>query len=154
MVSMGSNNAADVLLVEDNQADVRLIQEAFRKSSIIGSLNVVSDGVQAVDYLNQRNGFDDVKRPDLIILDLNLPKKNGREVLTEIKTDASLRCIPVVILTVSRAPQDILASYDSHANCYVTKPADFDDFSEVVRAIENYWFEIVKLPPKNSFQEI
>ena len=135
-----------ILLVEDNPGDVRLTREALKEGKIINELAVVSDGVEAMDYLRRRGKFADASRPDLILLDLNLPRKNGREVLAEIKSDQSMRRIPVVILTVSRAEEDILKSYDLHANCYISKPIDFDQFMKVVRTIENFWFGIVLLP--------
>ena len=137
---------ARILLVEDNPGDVRLTREALKEGKIINELAVVSDGVEAMDYLRRRGKFADASRPDLILLDLNLPRKNGREVLAEIKSDQSMRRIPVVILTVSRAEEDILKSYDLHANCYISKPIDFDQFMKVVRTIENFWFGIVLLP--------
>ena len=135
-----------ILLVEDNPGDVRLTREALKEGKIINELAVVSDGVEGMDYLRRRGKFADASRPDLILLDLNLPRKNGREVLAEIKSDQSMRRIPVVILTVSRAEEDILKSYDLHANCYISKPIDFDQFMKVVRTIENFWFGIVLLP--------
>ncbi len=141
---------ARILLVEDNPGDVRLTEEALKEGKIMNKLSVVNDGVEAMDYLRRRGRYADAARPDLILLDLNLPKKNGREVLAEIKSDESLRRIPVVILTVSRAEEDILKSYDLHANCYISKPIDFDQFIKVVRTIENFWFSIVLLPPDNS----
>ncbi len=141
---------ARILLVEDNPGDVRLTEEALKEGKIMNKLSVVNDGVEAMDYLRRRGRYADSDRPDLILLDLNLPKKNGREVLAEIKSDESLRRIPVVILTVSRAEEDILKSYDLHANCYISKPIDFDQFIKVVRTIENFWFSIVLLPSDRS----
>ena len=141
---------ARILLVEDNPGDVRLTREALKEGKIINELAVVSDGVEAMDYLRRRGKFADASRPDLILLDLNLPRKNGREVLAEIKSDQSMRRIPVVILTVSRAEEDILKSYDLHANCYISKPIDFDQFMKVVRTIENFWFGIVLLPSNGN----
>ncbi len=134
----------EILLVEDNPADVRLIREALKESVIQSTLQVAPDGVEALALL--RGEGSPAVRPDLILLDLNLPKKDGREVLTEIKQDSSLRLIPVVILSSSPAEQDILRAYDLHANCYVTKPVDLDQFITVVQSIENFWFTIVKLP--------
>ncbi|WP_347252241.1 response regulator [Legionella sp.] len=135
-----------ILLVEDSLADIRLTQEALKECKLKLNLSITTDGEQAMDFLFRRNGFTDAKRPDLIILDLNLPKKDGREVLKEIKSDDSLKKIPVVILTVSTEERDILQAYDTHVNCYITKPLDLDKFGEVVQSIENFWFTIVSLP--------
>ncbi|MBN2103910.1 response regulator [bacterium] len=136
----------DILLIEDNPGDVRLTQEAFKGGKVRNNLYVVSDGIEALDFLHRRNQFADVPLPDLILLDLNLPKKDGREVLEEIKAEINLRRIPVVILTTSKADEDILRTYDLHANCYIPKPVDLDEFMTVVRSIENFWLTIVKLP--------
>jgi CheY-like chemotaxis protein len=136
----------EVLLVEDNPGDVRLTQEALKEGRIINHLNVVRDGVEATDYLWRRGKFLDAPRPDLILLDLNLPRKNGSEVLQEIKSDPNLRRIPVMILTTSKAEQDLQQAYDLHANCYIAKPVDLDQFLNVVRSIEHFWFKIVTLP--------
>ena len=136
----------EILLVEDSPADVRLTKEALRESKIINRLNVATDGVDALDYLRKQGRYADVKRPDLILLDLNLPRKNGRQVLAEIKEDPELRRIPVVVITSSRAEEDVVRSYDLHANCYVNKPIDLEQFVEVVRSIENFWLGIVTLP--------
>ena len=136
-----------VLLVEDNPADVRLTQEAFRDGKIHNTLAVVKDGVEAMDFLHRRGKYADAVRPDLILLDLNLPRKDGREVLAEIKADPSLMRIPVVVLTTSRAELDIVKTYDLHANCYVVKPVDFDQFMHVIHSIENFWLSAVTLPP-------
>lgn len=138
----------EVLLVEDNPGDVRLTREALHEGKVRNHLTVVPDGVEAVAYLRKEGKYANAVRPDLILLDLNLPKKDGREVLEDIKADRSLRHIPVVILTSSQAEQDILRAYDLHANCYVTKPVDFVQFIKVVRSIEDFWFTIVKLPPE------
>jgi two-component system response regulator len=137
---------AQVLLVEDNPGDVRLTREAFKDSQIVNELFVVGDGVQALEYLRGENGYAHAPKPDLILLDLNLPKKDGREVLAEIKNDVRLSYIPVVVLTTSSAEQDVLRSYELAANCYVTKPIEFDQFVEVVRSIHNFWFSTVTLP--------
>jgi len=137
---------AEILLVEDNSADVRLTREALREGKLHNKLHVATDGVDAMAFLRREGPYADAVRPDLILLDLNLPKKDGREVLEDIKADASLRSIPVVILTSSKAEQDILRAYDLHANCYVTKPVDLDQFIHVVKSIEQFWFAIVKLP--------
>lgn len=138
----------NVLLVEDSLADIRLTQEALKECKLKVDLSIVMDGVDAICYLKQEGDYHTVSLPDLILLDLNLPKKDGREVLKEIKTDPHLRHIPVVILTVSNAEKDILQAYDSYVNCYITKPLDLNKFSEVVKAIEAFWFTIVALPKK------
>lgn len=141
---------ARILLVEDNPGDVRLTMEALKEDKILNELSVVKDGVEAMDFLRRKGPYADAPRPDLVLLDLNIPKKNGREVLAEIKSDESLRRIPVVILTVSKAEEDILKSYDLHANCYISKPIDFDQFIKVVKTIGSFWFTIVKLPSENN----
>jgi two-component system, chemotaxis family, response regulator Rcp1 len=135
-----------ILLVEDNEADARLTREALREAKMHTDLHVARDGVEALAFLRQQDQHGDAPRPDLILLDLNLPKKDGREVLSEIKADDSLRRIPVIVLTTSHAEADIVQAYDLHANGYVTKPVDFDSFTQVVRAIDEFWFTIVKLP--------
>ncbi|MFA7269248.1 MAG: response regulator [Sterolibacterium sp.] len=137
---------AEFLLVEDNPGDVRLTQEALSESKLRNHLSVVGDGVEALAFLRRQGGYADAPRPDIILLDLNLPKKSGREVLAEIKADPLLKRIPVVIITSSEAEQDILASYDLHVNCYISKPVDLDQFIKVVRSIETFWITIVKLP--------
>lgn len=136
----------EILLVEDNPGDVRLTQEAFKDGKVRNTMHVVKDGIEALAFLRRGGEYADVPRPDLILLDLNLPKKDGREVLAEIKANGDLRSIPVVILTTSSAEQDILRAYDQHANCYITKPVDLDSFIDVVRYIEDFWLAIVKLP--------
>ena len=136
----------DILLVEDNLGDVRLTQEALKDAKVLNNLWVVSDGVEAMAFLNREAEYVAAPRPDVILLDLNLPKKDGREVLAEIKRDTSLRRIPVVILTTSSADQDILKAYDLHANCYITKPVDLEQFIKVVRSIEDFWLTIVTFP--------
>ncbi len=141
-----SGKSLEILLVEDNPGDVRLTQEAFKENKLTNSLSVVEDGVEAMAFLNRTDGYADAPRPDLILLDLNLPKKDGREVLAEIKEDPDLRCIPVVILTTSKAEEDIIRTYDLHANCYITKPVDLEQFIIVVKSIEEFWLTIVKLP--------
>jgi chemotaxis family two-component system response regulator Rcp1 len=138
----------EILLVEDNPADIRLAQEAFKDAKVHNILYTVGDGVEAMAFLRRQGKYADVGRPDLILLDLNLPKKDGREVLAEIKTDEHLKLIPVVILTVSKDEEDILKTYNLHANCYITKPIDFEQFMKVVKSIEEFWLTIVKLPPK------
>ena len=136
----------EILLVEDNPADARLAQEALKDSKIRNTLNVVSDGLAAMDFIYRRGKYADAPRPDVIFLDLNLPGKDGREILEEIKSDSSLKAIPVVILTSSAAEEDIVRTYASHANCYVTKPVDFEQFNKVVQSLSDFWFTIVRLP--------
>jgi chemotaxis family two-component system response regulator Rcp1 len=136
----------DILLVEDNPGDVRLTVEALKEGKVRNRLSVVEDGVEALAFLRQEGKYADAPRPDVILLDLNLPRKDGRAVLAEIKADESLRRIPVVVLTTSSSEQDILRSYDLHANCYITKPVDLEQFIEVVKGIEEFWLTIVKLP--------
>ena len=138
----------DILLVEDNPADARLTIEALKDGKVHNNITVLEDGVEAMAYLKNEGKYAGAVRPDVIILDLNLPKKDGREVLAEVKGDPSLKTIPVVIMTVSKAEEDILKSYSLHANCYVTKPVDFTQFMKVVKTIEDFWLTIVKLPPK------
>jgi chemotaxis family two-component system response regulator Rcp1 len=136
----------EILLVEDNPGDVRLTREALKDGKVSNNLHVVEDGEEAMLFLRQRGKFLGAARPDLILLDLNLPKKDGREVLREIKTDENLKRIPVVILTTSSAEEDVLKTYNDYANCYVTKPMVFDQFINAVKSIENFWLSIVKLP--------
>jgi CheY-like chemotaxis protein len=136
----------EILLVEDNPGDVRLTIEALRESKVRNSLSVAKDGVEALAFLRREGTFASAVRPDLILLDLNLPRKDGRQVLSEIKSDPALRTIPVVILTTSRAEQDVLRSYELQANCYITKPVDLEQFMTVVKSIEDFWLAIVTLP--------
>ncbi|MDL1975098.1 MAG: response regulator [Deltaproteobacteria bacterium] len=136
----------ELLLVEDNPGDVRLTEEALREGRVYNKIHVVDDGVEALAFLRREGRYADARRPDIILLDLNLPKKDGREVLEEIKSDKALKRIPVVVLTTSEAEQDILRVYNLHANCYVTKPLDLDQFMSVVKSIENFWLTVVKLP--------
>ena len=138
----------DILLVEDNPGDVRLAQEALKESKVRNNMIVVEDGVEAMEFLHRRGKYVNAQRPDLILLYLNLPRKNGREVLAEIKSDDNLKRIPVVVLTVSRDEQDILKAYDLHANCFITKPIDFEQFVKITKTIEEFWLTIVRLPPK------
>jgi chemotaxis family two-component system response regulator Rcp1 len=138
----------EILMVEDNPADVRLAQEAFRDGKIQNVMHVVKDGVEAIAFLRRQGQYAQAPKPDLIFLDLNLPRKDGREVLAEIKADDEFRRIPVVILTTSRAELDIVKSYNLHANCYVVKPVDLDKFIEVIRSIEQFWLTAVTLPPR------
>lgn len=148
MNEMQAVHPVEILMVEDNPGDVRLAREVLKDSKVWNALHVVEDGVAALDFLYRRGGYGGAPRPDLILLDLNLPKKNGREVLEEIKQDAHLKTIPVVILTTSQAEEDVLRAYSLHANCYITKPLDFAQFIKVVRTIEDFWLTIVTLPPK------
>jgi CheY-like chemotaxis protein len=146
MSNAASGRPVEILLVEDNPGDVDLTRETLLDSKLLNHMSVVNNGVEAMAYLRREGKHAAATRPDLILLDLNLPKKDGREVLAEIKVDERLRRIPVVVLTTSSAEKDILQTYDLHANCYITKPVNLDQFSAVVRAIEEFWFTIVKLP--------
>jgi len=137
----------EILLVEDNPGDVRLTREALKEGKVLNNLSVTPDGIEALAFLRREGKYANESRPDIILLDLNLPKKNGSEVLAEIKSDPSLRRIPVVILTTSKAEEDVVKTYDLHANCYITKPVDLDQFITVVQSVEEFWFTIVKLPP-------
>lgn len=139
-----------ILLVEDNPGDQRLTREALNEGKIRNTLHIVEDGVEALAFLRREGKYADAPRPDLILLDLNLPKKDGREVLAELKADPVLRRIPVVILTTSQAERDIVATYDLQANCYVTKPVDLEQFIHVVQSIEEFWFSVVTLPEANA----
>ncbi|MBF0108611.1 MAG: response regulator [Magnetococcales bacterium] len=139
----------EILLVEDSPGDVELTREALADSKMLNCLNVVEDGEEAMAYLRQQGRYAHAKRPDVVLLDLNLPRKDGREVLEEIKADPELKAIPVVILTTSQADEDILRTYRLHANCYITKPVDINQFFAVVKSVENFWFSVVKLPPQN-----
>ncbi len=143
-------DVVEILLVEDNPGDVDLAKDALESSKVRNTLNIVNDGQEAIDYLYKKGKFTKASRPDLILLDLNLPKLDGREVLKIIKSDDNLKAIPVVVLTTSQAESDILKSYNLHANCYITKPIDFEQFMVVVQSIENFWMSIVKLPPKGK----
>ena len=142
----------EILLVEDNPGDVRLTKEALKEAKLINNLHVVGDGVEGLAYLKKQGKFSDEPTPDLILLDLNLPKKDGRELLAEIKEDQHFKHIPVIILTTSNAEADITESYKSRANCYITKPVDMNQFIKIVDYIEFFWSSIVKLPPKNFFE--
>ncbi|HEU4455698.1 MAG TPA: response regulator [Longimicrobium sp.] len=148
MSSGAATRPIEVLLVEDNPGDVRLTREALREGKVRNNLNVAADGIEALAYLRREGGYAGSVRPDLILLDLNLPRMDGREVLEVIKADPALRSIPVVVLTSSQAERDIVRAYDLRANCYVSKPVDFDQFIIVVKSIEDFWFTIVKLPPE------
>jgi len=136
----------EMLLVEDNPGDARLAMEALKDAKVHNKLYWVQDGVEAMDFLRRKGNYSDAPRPDVILLDLNLPKKDGREVLADVKTDEDLRRIPVVILTISDAEEDVIKTYNLHANCYIRKPIDLDQFVGVVKAIEDFWLTIVKLP--------
>jgi chemotaxis family two-component system response regulator Rcp1 len=136
----------DILLVEDNPGDARLAKEALKDAKVRNNLHWVEDGVEAIAFLRREGKYTDAPRPDVILLDLNLPKKDGREVLAEVKEDGDLKRIPVVILTVSDAEEDIIKTYNLHANCYIRKPLDLDRFIEVVKSIEEFWLTIVRLP--------
>ena len=139
-----------MLLVEDNPGDVRLTKETLKDAKLMVDLHVVGDGVEAIAFLRQEGKYASVPWPDLVLLDLNLPKKDGREVLAEIKQDPDLRRIPVVVLTISSAEEDILKSYNLHANAYVNKPLDLEQFAKITKAIEDFWFTVVKLPPNGK----
>jgi two-component system, chemotaxis family, response regulator Rcp1 len=140
----------DILIVEDNPGDARLIREALNDNKFYSTLYIVSDGVEALAFLRNHGRYSDAPKPDLIILDLNLPRKDGREVLAEIKSDEEFMHIPVVIMTISQAEEDILKTYKLHANCYISKPIDLNEFIRVIKSIEEFWFSVVKLPPKNE----
>jgi CheY-like chemotaxis protein len=137
----------EILLIEDSPSDAALTIEALQAGKIVNNLNLVADGVEAMAYLRKQGRFTESSRPDLIMLDLNLPKKDGREVLQELKSDPSLKLIPIIVLTTSRADKDVLRSYELSANCYITKPVDFQQFIDVVRSIERFWLSVVTLPP-------
>ena len=142
-----ANRPAEILLVEDNPGDVELIHEALQFGRVLNRISVATDGEAALAFLNRAGGFENAPRPDLILLDLNLPKKDGFEVLREVKSRPDVSCVPVVILTSSRADRDILKSYNLHANCFISKPVDVDEFLDTVRSTGEFWLSIVKLPP-------
>ena len=146
MDEMPEYRPIEILLVEDNPGDVRLIREGLKDAKVLNRISVVGDGVKALAFLRREGKYSDAPRPDLILLDLNLPKMNGREVLSVIKQDEELHNIPVVVVTSSAADQDIVESYNLHANCYVTKPVDLEQFFSIVKAIRDFWLVIVKLP--------
>ena len=148
MNSSGGRHFIQILMVEDNPDDIELTVEALKDARVPNRLTVVQDGEEALSYLRCRGKYAQALRPDLILLDLNMPRKNGRDVLQEIKNDPKLKRIPVVILTTSQAEDDILHTYDLHANCYITKPMDFNQLLKVVRSIEDFWLTVVKLPPR------
>lgn len=142
------HKTVDVLLVEDSEADADLVREAISGGKLIINLTVVEDGEEAIDYLRRQGKFKDAKRPDLVLLDLNLPKKDGREVLREVKADADLSLIPIVVLTTSAADEDILHSYKLHANAYISKPVEFESFIKIVNQVTEFWLSLVVLPKK------
>ncbi|HLC41173.1 MAG TPA: response regulator [Methylomirabilota bacterium] len=146
--SKTSDKVIELLIVDDNQADVRLMAEALKDARVQSRLTIARDGAEALAVLRREGSYSRVKYPDLVLLDLNLPKIDGREVLAEIKADSALKRIPVVVFTTSSAEDDIIQTYNLHANCYITKPVDLEQFVRMVRAIEDFWFTIVKLPPK------
>ena len=144
--------AREILLVDDNPSDVRLTLEAFKDAKLANNVNVAGDGVEALEYLRRVGKYAGAVKPDLVLLDLNMPKKDGREVLEEIKNDPNLRRIPIVVLTTSNAEADILKSYDLHVNCYMQKPVDYNEFVRMLRLIEDFWFTAVVLPPNGRVQ--
>lgn len=150
MTSSTARRALDVLLVEDDPGDALLIQEVFEHGGLERHLTIVGDGVEAMDYLHRRGEFADATRPDLVLLDLNLPRRGGREVLAEIKSDPGLSHIPVVVLTTSSAEEDVLRAYAHHANAYVTKPLDWEKFTAAVRGVERFFTEVVRLPAREA----
>jgi chemotaxis family two-component system response regulator Rcp1 len=145
--TLNRERLVETLLIEDNEADIRLTREVFADGRVLNNLSVVRDGEEATAFLRRRPPYEDAPRPDLVLLDLNLPRKDGREVLAEIKADDDLRLIPVVVLTTSRAEADVLRSYELHANCYIVKPVDLGQFIAAVRSIEDFWLKLVRLPP-------
>jgi chemotaxis family two-component system response regulator Rcp1 len=149
MTSQKTGRPIEILLIEDNPGDVRLTKEALKEAEVLNKIHVVTDGVEALAFLRRQGRYINASRPDLILLDLNLPKKDGREVLAEIKEDPDLKQTPVIVLTISKAEDDIIKTYNLHANCYVNKPVDLGRFIEVVTAIKHFWLGIVKLPLNN-----
>jgi CheY-like chemotaxis protein len=145
---MSNSKPVDILMVDDSPEDVELTMEALKAGKVRNNLYVAKDGVEAMAFLRREGKYAETPSPDIILLDLNLPRKNGREVLAEVKSDEDLRRIPVVVLTASKSDEDILAAYDLHVNCYITKPVHFDQFVKVVNSIDEFWFSIVKLPPE------
>jgi two-component system, chemotaxis family, response regulator Rcp1 len=144
------NRPVEILLVEDNPGDERLTREALKEGKVYSNLHWVKDGVEAMEFLRRQGKYSSVPRPDIILLDLNLPKKDGREVLQDIKNDPELKRIPVVVLTTSKAEEDVLRTYNLHANCYVTKPVDLEKFIVVVKSIDVFWLTVVTLPPNGQ----
>lgn len=147
-MSISKSNMVEILMVEDNMADVRLTKEAFKDAKVLNNMHVVYDGEEAMAFLRREGKYADAPSPDIILLDLNLPKKDGREVLAEIKNDPDLRRIPVVVLTTSDDEKDIFRAYDLHVNAYIKKPVDLDQFMRIVEVTENFWLSVVKLPPR------
>lgn len=147
-INLDQARHVEILLVEDSETDVDLMREVMEDSKLSNNLHVVMDGVAAMEFLRKQGEYKNAIRPDIILLDLNLPRKDGRQVLAEVKEDPELMDIPVVVLTSSKAEEDIFRSYSLHANCYVTKPLDLDQFAFIVRQIESFWFSVVKLPSK------
>jgi two-component system, chemotaxis family, response regulator Rcp1 len=150
MTNVREVKPVEILLVDDSLSDVRLTKEAIKEFKMLNKVTVARDGVEAMAFLHREGKYSGAIRPDLILLDLNMPRKDGRETLAEIKADPNLRRIPVVILTVSKAEEDVLKAYDLHANCYVTKPMDIEQFSKIVKTIDDFWFSIVTLPPNGK----
>ena len=148
MSSQSPGKPIEILLVEDNPGDVRLTMEALKEGKVSNKVSVVGNGVDALDFLRRQGTYSTAPRPDIILLDLKLPKKDGREVLAEIKADEDLKLIPVVVLTSSQAEQDVLKTYQLHANCYITKPVDLDQFIAAIKSLEEFWFTVVRLPRK------
>jgi CheY-like chemotaxis protein len=146
MTMFENTMAVDILIVDDNRADIRLVQEIFKKGKMIVNLHSVLDGMEAMEYLRKEGKYKDVHLPDLILLDLNMPRKDGREVLEEIKSDEILKAIPVIVMTISKTEEDILRSYNLHANAYIVKPVELSQFMNTVRSIEDFWLTVVKLP--------
>jgi len=144
----GESRPVEILLAEDNPGDVKLTEKALQMGNVLNNLHVVTDGVEAMAYLRQEGEYESSPRPDLLLLDLNMPRMDGQEVLAEMKSDDDLRRIPVVVLTSSEAEEDIVESYDLHANAYLTKPVDFDGFVDIVSSIEEFWLGVVKRPPE------
>ena len=144
---MSKTTPITILMAEDNATDVMLTKEALAHAKVLNTLHVVEDGMEAMEFLHRRGRYAKAPQPDLILLDLNMPRKNGQEVLAEIKADEQLKHIPVVVLTTSKAEEDVVKAYGLHANCYVIKPVDFDVFADVVRSIQQFWFSVVTLPP-------
>jgi CheY-like chemotaxis protein len=149
-MSMSSFRQIEILMVEDSPIDVMMAREALEQAKVLNNLSIAENGVEAMSFLRREGKYVKAPRPDLIFLDLNMPRKDGREVLHELKEDPELRLIPVVVLTTSKAEEDILKSYGLHANCYITKPVDFDRFAEVVKTVQDFWFSVVTLPPNET----
>ena len=150
MNNVSKANPIELLLVEDNPVDIKLTTRALKEGKLLNNLSIVRDGVEAMEFLSQEGEFSEAPRPDLILLDLNMPRKDGREVLSEIKNDDNLKNIPVIVLTTSDAEQDVLKSYNLHANSYITKPVDFEQFVEAIRRFEEFWLTVVRLPSQDN----